>query len=870
MLSGPLRMTPACPRIAWIFYLLLTLSTISTTQADRDTDVARLGTELSSMPLYRSGAGTNVLRVSVGTPGVEMDLTCSTNVDYLVVAATGCEECVHDADLLSTSGSSSLTISQEDLAYTFAYPAGSSATLSIAGRFATDLIADERGDDSTARPVVLAAAVQADDPDARLSGSDIRLTDGTAGFWGMGVDQERKAQSMIHSMISADNDDGTQQVTSFTVGFEINNYSTSTSDQAGTIHWGAVPAESYEGEFNWLSTDRAVGGSWGFDLDRLRVGDEVIDLEANYGTIDPAFDAIYVPNAVAESVHAHVDGATRDPRNTERWNVPCDTQIDLRITISGVQYAVASSQLVQPRDQAGRTCWSSVVAWQNGSVPEQRAEVRLGTPFMAGIYSAFYYSDSEQYVGLAGKPNSVNAHNLFSRAEGKPNMQLAGILIGTLLGVLLILFVICYARNRSSFQSIWYRALRRQQRVQMNAVVRGATLPPPMMAMAMPMPMPMGPGGMPPPGMGGPMMPMPMAGPGPGVPHASMGGMMPTPMAGYAPVPPPYQQPMSRKMVDPTHGQDQQGYQQTPRAEQHQPLLSPAMDGRLYPQAQQMPPTVQPQQHGYYSPRLQPTSPPKSRSGFMPFPILGKSRSADKLPNGYGYGPEPPVSGGSKVRFGPTAARQMRSASSAGASTSVNEFGAMMPPMSDGAHGQGYGGPSGRHARQEEFMRQYANAAQHPQHQYDGSPPGYHQHLPHSYGNQTYGATETAHAQGQGFGGQEYTDGYGEGALPPLAEVPNGTYLSPAHASGSPGRGEKKRYFAWRGGSPKQGGGGGYEAVSNPAIAPGQGQGQGQGKRGRSWFLGGGGGADTWKDVERRHETEQREADRARRGLGWS
>ncbi|OCF37661.1 hypothetical protein I316_00788 [Kwoniella heveanensis BCC8398] len=857
-------------RCAWCLVLLLALSSLLPAQADHNTDVARLGTEFSSMPLYRSGAGTNVLRVSVGTPGVEMDLTCSTNVDYMVVAATGCEECMHDAELLSVTDSSSLTISQQDLAYTFPYPAGSSSTLSIAGRFASDLIADERGDDSTARPVVLAAAVQTDDPEARLSGSDIRLTDGTAGFWGMGIDQERKAESMLHSMITTNSDGPIEQPTSFTVGFEINNYSTSTADQAGTVHWGAVPAESYEGEFNWLRTDRAVGGSWGFDLDRMRIGGEVIDLEANYSTIDPAFDAIYVPNSIADSFFAHVDGATRDPRDTTRWNLPCDTHIDLKITIAGVQYAVASSQIVQPRDTAGRTCWSSLVAWQRGSVPDERGEVRLGTPFMAGVYSAFYYSDSEQFVGLAGKPNSVNAHNLFSRAEGRPNMQLAGILIGTLLGVLLILFIICYARNRSSFQSIWYRAIRRQQRAQMDAVIRGVTLPPPMMAMAMPIPS-MAVGGMPPPVMGGSMMLMPMA--GPVVPLASVGArMMPPPMAGYPPVPPPYQQPISREMPMPNPAP--QGYQQ-PQAEQHQPLLSPTAGGGngQHPyslQRNQMPATVQPQAQGYYSSRLQPTSPPRSRSGFMPFPILGKSRSSDKAAQDYGnggygqgqgqYGPEPPVSGGSKVRFGHTAARQMKSASSA---ASVNEFGAMVHP---GAQAHGYGGPSGRHARQEQFMREYANnnAAHQAQAQHEGSPPGYHQHLPPTGGdthrdnvNNTYAdAPEFAHAA------QGYSGGYGRGGggLPPLAEVPDGTYLSPAHASGSPGR-EKKRYFAWRSGSPKAGTGGGYEAVSNP----------GQGRRGKSWFLGGGGGgADSWKDVEKRHEVEQQHAERQRRGLGWS
>lgn len=59
----------------------------------------------------------------------------------------------------------------------------------------------------------------------------------------------------------------------------------------------------------------------------------------------------------------------------------------MTLTISGVAYALASSQLVQARDMAGRTCWGSVVAWKNNSLAEQKGEIRLGTPFMSNVYS---------------------------------------------------------------------------------------------------------------------------------------------------------------------------------------------------------------------------------------------------------------------------------------------------------------------------------------------------------------------------------------------------------------------------------------------------------------------------------------------------
>ncbi|WWC66206.1 uncharacterized protein I206_100107 [Kwoniella pini CBS 10737] len=749
-------------------------------RGDDRTDTQRIGTEYTSMPLYRSGAGTNVMSANVGNPPTELKLTCSTNVDFFVVAATGCEECVENANLLDVSRSQSISVTNDDLAYVFSYPSGSSSTLSIAGRFANDIILDERGDEATPRPIVLAAAVQSNDPRANLDGVDAKLSDGSAGFWGMGVYQDRKANSMIPSMIIADNDGSPGQLTSYTVGFQINNFSTNTDDLAGTIHWGAVPSDAYQGNFNWLDVDLTMGGSWAFGVDRLRIEGEIIGLDNHFGTIDPGFDSIYLPTAIAERIFAKVTGAERDLVDTTRWNLPCDASIDLKIIISGTQYAIDPTALVRNRDAAGRTCWSSIVAWQNGSVPETNGEVRLGTPFMSGVYAALYYSDAAQYVGLAGKPNSVNAANLYSRDEGHANKKLAGILIGTLLGVLIFGFILCYARNRSSFQSIWYRALRRQQRAQMNAVVRGATMPPPMMPIV---PIPMG----------GPMIPR-----GPPPMMAQMGMLPPQSMMGMGrmmPPPPPYQPPMAP-----------QQYQQ----QQQQPLLG--NQAHTSPQMT-MPMTVQPDQTGFYSPRLQHTSPPKSN--YLPLPWKGsKGRGSGKYAE--------PLSGGSRVHFGPSSARHTRSISGSGAS--VNEF---------GSYGRG---PEGRHDRQNGFIREYQNL-----------PPS-HVHTP-----------QYDHHQSQHHGGYQ-----NEESLPPLAEVPEQEeYIPYPHQQQIQHQNEKKKYFSWKSNASSDGGGKGiYAPVGvNTSIQTGTNPNIDEQAR-RSWWNRDKNGG--WK------ERESIGTPKIKRGLGWS
>jgi hypothetical protein len=40
---------------------------------------------------------------------------------------------------------------------------------------------------------------------------------------------------------------------------------------------------------------------------------------------------------------------------------------------------------------------------------------------------AFYYSEKQQFVGLAGKPNSINDFNALSKERSGPNGKLAGI-----------------------------------------------------------------------------------------------------------------------------------------------------------------------------------------------------------------------------------------------------------------------------------------------------------------------------------------------------------------------------------------------------------------------------------------------------------
>lgn len=88
--------------------------------ADTNLDASRLGSFYTALPLYRSGAGTNILSVGIGTPETNVNLTLSeynftdektsadeigTNVEFIMVATTDCVGCVQHAPKYVVLGS---------------------------------------------------------------------------------------------------------------------------------------------------------------------------------------------------------------------------------------------------------------------------------------------------------------------------------------------------------------------------------------------------------------------------------------------------------------------------------------------------------------------------------------------------------------------------------------------------------------------------------------------------------------------------------------------------------------------------------------------------------------------------------------------
>ena len=118
--------------------VLWLLAVLRPTYADRRTDIARLGDFYSSIPLYRSGSGTNIFSVGIGSPEQQVNLTLSksttllrgiagkqgssreninvglisaTNVAFIAVVGENCQSCTEDAEFFNSGDSTTFDVS---------------------------------------------------------------------------------------------------------------------------------------------------------------------------------------------------------------------------------------------------------------------------------------------------------------------------------------------------------------------------------------------------------------------------------------------------------------------------------------------------------------------------------------------------------------------------------------------------------------------------------------------------------------------------------------------------------------------------------------------------------------------------------------
>ncbi|KAJ7239004.1 aspartic peptidase domain-containing protein [Mycena haematopus] len=226
----------------------------------------------------------------------------------------------------------------------------------------------------------------------------------------------------------------------FSFGMALNPPSPSNSSgSGGELHWQQPDESFYEGEvalkpmlvanasnpsnmstwFVEMDAWSATGPS-GFNISQT--GTELLTF------LDPFYADIVFPQGPARAIYADIPGASKHATSAfaHSWKLPCNSQFRLTVTFGSFSTSLDQSVLVVK--QADGVCVGVLKEW----IDQTATEYLLGSPFIAGIYLIFSYSQSGNgTMGIA------------ARAPGSKKLApavIAGVVLGTL-GVV-ALFVI--------------------------------------------------------------------------------------------------------------------------------------------------------------------------------------------------------------------------------------------------------------------------------------------------------------------------------------------------------------------------------------------------------------------------------------------
>ncbi|KAJ9097684.1 hypothetical protein QFC21_004721 [Naganishia friedmannii] len=171
----------------------------------------------------------------------------------------------------------------------------------------SEILLDARQDDQARNIVVIEKMTDGDGGNALA-----RMPQGSSGFWGLGIDPTAPMNSIITSVKS------TQSALNFTVGLDMRAWSSDLNAEAGKIHWGAAPVSAWEGSFNWVKT-LGVSPFWAFKVEKFTLHGHDISGKSLMALVDPGYNAIVVPTAVAEQVYSQVKASKVHPEFTNRW-----------------------------------------------------------------------------------------------------------------------------------------------------------------------------------------------------------------------------------------------------------------------------------------------------------------------------------------------------------------------------------------------------------------------------------------------------------------------------------------------------------------------------------------------------------------------
>ncbi|KAJ1310817.1 hypothetical protein OPQ81_009337 [Rhizoctonia solani] len=243
----------------------------------------------------------------------------------------------------------------------------------------------------------------------------------------------------------------------------------STNSGAGEMHMLAPDPASYYGELvtvptvSYSNSGGSISGNgggqqmqaagWVTKLEEWTLldsnGARVNGGKGAHAAVDPWYSSIIMPRSESENIFSRIPGSRlisspNDPQQS--WDIPCNTRMNLTISIAGIDFVIDPRDLIQQGQSlgvAGNTrgaekrqdamCACAVQGWTDSSVPGYM----LGSSFMRNAYIVYNVAQPN-----GSQQNSIGFGRRFPfpspSQEQNRRARTIGIVVGSIAGVIIL------------------------------------------------------------------------------------------------------------------------------------------------------------------------------------------------------------------------------------------------------------------------------------------------------------------------------------------------------------------------------------------------------------------------------------------------
>lgn len=226
----------------------------------------------------------------------------------------------------------------------------------------------------------------------------------------------------------------------------------STTDDVGTISFGAIDTQYTDGEPVWLEVD-AFHDLWDVPLDGVKLNGREANMTLSYhkdgktpATLVPGKTTLGFTAPIVDTLMSTVEGATKwsisyakgedqTGPETATWTMPCDAKAELVLTFNGTEFTLQAADFTKEDPPGSGNCTVLIESDGRGdNSVGARGKPFLGLSFLRTVYSV--WDPSVPRVGLA-KLKQQNQEPLFKEAptqSSDPNDGTSSIVSATTTG----------------------------------------------------------------------------------------------------------------------------------------------------------------------------------------------------------------------------------------------------------------------------------------------------------------------------------------------------------------------------------------------------------------------------------------------------